>query len=62
MPPGFQNQIYAPSSSHPAPFGSSEIDKVIFTLGTLTSIVQNVDSKVQGIESKMYIVDSHSQP
>jgi len=27
----------------------------------LTSIVQNIDSKVQEIESKMHIVDSHSQ-
>jgi len=44
-------------TSHQAPF----INKVIFTLGILTSIVQNVNFKVQGIESKMHIVDSHSQ-
>jgi len=27
----------------------------------LTSVVQNADSKVQRIESKMHTVDSHSQ-
>jgi len=59
-PPGFQNQRYAPPSSHQAPPGSSDIDKVISALGTLTSVVRNVDSTVQGIESKMHIVDSHS--
>jgi len=59
--PSFQNQRYAPPSSHPAPSGSSKIHKVISALGTLTSIVQNVDSKVQETESKMHIIDSHSQ-
>jgi len=34
---------------------------IISALGALTSIMQNVDSKVQGIESEMHIVDFHSQ-
>jgi len=37
------------------------MDKVISALGTLTFIVQNVDSKAQGIKSKMHIVNSHLQ-
>jgi len=46
---GFQNQTYAPPSSHLAPSGSSEINKVIFALGTLTSVMQNINSKIQEI-------------
>ena len=44
-PPGFQNRRYA-LFSHQAPFGSSNVDKVIFAHGTLTFIVQKADSKV----------------
>ena len=39
IPPGFQNQIYAPPSSHQAPSRSSDIDKVLSSLDTLTSVV-----------------------
>jgi len=59
-PPDFQNQRHAPPSSHQAPSGSSDIDKVLYALDTLTSVVQNMDARVQGIESKMHIFDSHS--
>ena len=42
----FKTRECAPSTSYQAPFGSSNIDNVIFALGILTSVVQNVDSKV----------------
>jgi len=60
-PPCFRNQRYAPPTSHQAPSGSSDIDKLISALGTLTFVIQNADSKVQSIKSKMHVVDSHSQ-
>ena len=41
--------------------GSSDINKVISTLDTLTSIVQNVNPKINGIESEINVVNSHSQ-
>ena len=46
LPLGCQNQRYALPMSHQVPSGSSKLNKVIFALRTLTSTVQNVDSKV----------------
>ena len=59
-PHGFQNQRYAQRPPPPPPSISLELDKVVSALSTLTSVVQNVNIRVQGIESKMQIVDSYS--
>jgi len=41
---------------------SSQLDKVVAALNTLTYAIQNVNNKVQGIEFEIQIVDFHSQP
>ena len=60
IPLGFQNQRYTLPASHKAPSGSFSIDKVIFALGIMTFIVQNIDFMVH-YDSKMLVVDSYSQ-